>query len=605
MSHHLTSPSEWVAPTVSLLSLAILPLGPILFPRAYLILLFTYFFVFLYSQVNHLCKFYLTARRMRRTINKWNARLAATTPSSSCKTLSGHNDNKNNINGNNNDHHTTHHSDHHHHHPMVDNSIASTSSRIESPNLTRERMVDIEEKLQYYEDPRFMHAFIIPNYCEPEALLRDTIGRLASHRNAKTHSIIILAMEQSEAGYEEKGRRIQEAFAGQFLQFIVTGHPSNIPGESRGKGSNVAYAARHGCAELSERIDRRRVILTVTDSDSAIPELYVREMEDTLNKADDPYHLLLAPPIFFSRNCFEVPAAVRVTDITWSAMVMSNLGNSRGIAFPCSTYSLSMVLAERVGYWDTGADAVGEDMHMFLKCFFKTNGQARTVPIHVPINLTNVQTNGYLSNINARYIQAKRHYNGVADVAYTLRNAMKQSTPSSSSYSCSPSFSNGYDKLLVCLKVLEAHMIPVTSGWLMFAAVPLMQFILFPPYPLFALVSPMENPILTSDFYANLWNIVRLLTVFLPFPLFGTLAVYEHMHRSVDRELLRKVESRRWTNLFDYVTLPIAAWLFMTLPSTLACVKRLRKKEEQYIVAEKFFKDDGSAATGKIEALVV
>ncbi|KAI9489462.1 hypothetical protein BDB00DRAFT_843008 [Zychaea mexicana] len=566
---HLTSPSEWVAPIVSLLSLAILPLGPVLFPRAYLILLFVYFFVFLYSQVNHLCKFYLTARRMRRTISKWNARLAATCSSASASCdddTSGYGD-------------------------LIDDAKASSSGRIESPNFTRGRIVDIEEKLQYYEDPRFMHAFIIPNYCEPEGLLRDTIGRLANHRNAQTHYIIILAMEQSEAGYEEKGRRIQEAFAGQFLQFIVTGHPADIPGESRGKGSNVAYAARYGCSELSDRIDRRRVILTVTDSDSAIPELYVREMEDALNKADNPYHLLLAPPIFFSRNCFEVPAAVRVTDITWSAMVMANLGNSRGIAFPCSTYSLSMVLAERVGYWDTGADAVGEDMHMFLKCFFKTDGQARTVPIHVPINLTNVQTSGYLSNINARYIQAKRHYNGVADVAYTLRNAMRSRTMS------------WYDKMLVCLKVLEAHMIPVTSGWLMFAAVPLMQFILFPPYPLFAIVKPLENPILTSDFYANLWNIVRLVTVFLPFPLFGTLAVYEHMHRSVDRELLRKVESRRWTNLFDYATLPLAAWLFMTLPSTLACVKRLRKREEQYIVAEKFFKDDGVAA--RIEALAV
>ena len=163
---HLTSPSEWVAPIVSLLSLAILPLGPILFPRAYLILLFTYFFVFLYSQVNHLCKFYLTARRMRRTINKWNARLAATGPKFS----------------NNTNNTTTTTTTPPNTMDLMDDSIASSSSRIESPNFTRGRMVDIEEKLQYYEDPRFIHAFIIPNYCEPEGLLRDTIDRLASHR---------------------------------------------------------------------------------------------------------------------------------------------------------------------------------------------------------------------------------------------------------------------------------------------------------------------------------------------------------------------------------------------------------------------------------------
>ncbi|CAO3629524.1 unnamed protein product [Cunninghamella echinulata] len=411
-------------------------------------------------------------------------------------------------------------------------------------------------------------------------------------------------MEGSEVGHQAKADSLTNYFKDSFLHFIVTVHPSDIPGESRGKGSNVAWAARTGCAEMVQRgVDRRRVILTVSDSDSSIPELYVKEVEKSFTQAEDPYFLLFAPPIFFSRNSFDVPAAVRMTDITWSAMVMSNLSNSRGIAFPCSTYSLSMVLAERVGYWDTDADSVGEDMHMMLKCFFKTDGLARCAPIFVPINLTNVQTNGYLSNMHARFVQAKRHYNGVADVSYALRNAAgfkqltldgKQSVGSllhqeKNAMYASPTF--WFDKLLICLKVLEAHMIPVTSGWLMFAAVPLMQFILFPPHPMIAIVSPDDNPILTSDFYATLWNIVKIITVFLPFPLFGTLAIYEHLHRVVDRELYRKskTETRSWKNVFDYISLPIAAWLFMTIPSTIACIKRLYKPADQYIVAEKFF----------------
>jgi hypothetical protein len=302
-----------------------------------------------------------------------------------------------------------------------------------------------------------------------------------------------------------------------------------------------------------------------------------------------------------------------MTDITWSAMVMANLSNSRGIAFPCSTYSLSMILAERVGYWDTDADSVGEDMHMMLKCFFKTDGLARCAPIFVPINLTNVQTNGYLSNMHARYIQAKRHYNGVADVSYTLRSAaglqdlvhgdnkymmgalLTGDQKKKQSMYASPTF--WFDKLLVCAKVLEAHMIPVTSGWLMFAAVPLMQFILFPPHSMVAFVDPADNPILTSDFYATLWNIVKIITVFLPFPLFGTLSIYEHLHRCVDRELYRKSpkESRSWKNVADYITLPIAAWMFMTIPSTIACIKRLYKPTDQYIVAEKFFEEEQDA----------
>lgn len=392
-------------------------------------------------------------------------------------------------------------------------------------------------------------------------------------------------MEQSEPGWEAKASRLEAHFSNRFAQFITTGHPTNIPGESRGKGSNVAYAARHGCLELVNKgIDRKRVIITVTDSDAAIPELYIREVEDALNKTDDPYHLLCAPPIFFSRNCFDVPASVRVTDITWSAMVMSNLSNSCGMCIPCSNYSLSLVLADTVGYWDTDADAVGEDMHMWLKCFWKTKGLVRTAPIYVPINLTNVQTESYLSNVRARYVQAKRHYNGVADVAYTLKNAFQTSSISL------------LDRLRVCFIILEAHMVPATSGWLMFMAVPLMQAILFPPFAWMALVPATENPILTSEFYGRLWSFVKLITLCLPLPLFGTLAVYEQLHRMIDREFFRKQESRAWFNLFDYINLPIAAWLFMTLPSTFACIKRLLCCEEKYITSEKlFFKDDTPA----------
>lgn len=325
------------------------------------------------------------------------------------------------------------------------------------------------------------------------------------------------------------------------------------------------------------------------------------------------------PPIFFSRNCFEVPAAVRVTDITWSALVMSNLSSGRGIAFPCSTYSLTMILAEKVGYWDTDADAVGEDLHMWLKCFFKTEGLARSVPIFVPINLTNVQTNGYLANLNARYVQAKRHYNGIADLAYTLRHAygvrdhphssldssgiMLPMTPTTPSFSArskmsmytSPTY--WIDKMIVCVKVLEAHLIPATSGWLMFAAVPLMQFILFPPSSTMAFVDPDENPVLTSEFFSTLWNIVKIITIFLPFPLFGTLAIYEQLHRAVDRELFRKPpsESRTWKNVIDFISLPVSAWLFMTIPATIGCIKRLFKTNDQYIVAEKFFSEDAES----------
>lgn len=39
-----------------------------------------------------------------------------------------------------------------------------------------------EEESALYDDTQLIHAFIVPNYAEPEALLRDTIKRLANHK---------------------------------------------------------------------------------------------------------------------------------------------------------------------------------------------------------------------------------------------------------------------------------------------------------------------------------------------------------------------------------------------------------------------------------------
>lgn len=86
-------------------------------------------------------------------------------------------------------------------------------------------------------------------------------------------------MEAAELNHEAKANSLTEYFKDSFLHFIVTAHPADIPGEARGKGSNVSFAARHGCAQMIQHgIDRRRVVITVSDSDSSIPELYVKEV---------------------------------------------------------------------------------------------------------------------------------------------------------------------------------------------------------------------------------------------------------------------------------------------------------------------------------------
>lgn len=142
----LNYPFELVAPMAAIGSVLLLPLGPLLIPRTYIVFLLIYFTIFLYTQVNHVFKFYTTAARMRKTIREWNQR-----------------SNKSN---------TTEKAD------TTTNTTATTRERITSVD----ELEEMETSLNPYDESHFIHAFIVPNYAEPEALLRDTIKRLANHK---------------------------------------------------------------------------------------------------------------------------------------------------------------------------------------------------------------------------------------------------------------------------------------------------------------------------------------------------------------------------------------------------------------------------------------
>lgn len=135
---------------------------------------------------------------------------------------------------------------------------------------------------------------------------------------------------------------------------------------------------------------------------------------------------LYSAPIIFDRNAHLVPAIVRVADILWCAAGMSGLYAGSEIRPPTSVYSLPLGLADRVGGWDTGSGAIGEDLHMYLKCFFALNGNLTTRTVLAPVSQTNVSSgvNGYrgkFGDCHARYKQAIRHMWGSLDSGYALR----------------------------------------------------------------------------------------------------------------------------------------------------------------------------------------
>ena len=66
--------------------------------------------------------------------------------------------------------------------------------------------------------------------------------------------------------------------------------------------------------------------------------------------------------------------------------LISLLSSPIDATFAISNYTLPFSFIKKIGFWDTCADAIGEDFHTNLKIFWKGEGKIRTFPIYIPFN---------------------------------------------------------------------------------------------------------------------------------------------------------------------------------------------------------------------------
>lgn len=283
---------------------------------------------------------------------------------------------------------------------------------------------------------------IVPSYKETMSTLRQTLAILASHPLAPHTYKVCLAMEQREEGARRKGQQLAEEFAARFLDITVTIHPGDIPDEVPGKGSNTRWAARWMAErEMMVQLDHSQTdgtpasgnveaVMTIMDADTAFAADYFLAVavRYLLTPPETRCHMMFVPPILFDRNQADVPAVTRVTDIMWSTAGISGIYPGSTIRIPTSAYSISMALAIKVGFWDAGPQAIGEDMHMFLKSLFDTKGHLHVETIYSPASQCNVVGSksaiqsghiaSFFSDCNARWQQAVRHMWGSLDTGY-------------------------------------------------------------------------------------------------------------------------------------------------------------------------------------------
>ena len=290
------------------------------------------------------------------------------------------------------------------------------------------------------------HAIVIPNYNEPTHLLERALESLVAQTFPSDKIIPIIACEE-RAGkelFEERKRVLKDKFEDKFDKLMFTLHPADIEGEVAGKSANAAWASKKFREEKEKHPEWKDEYMTISsmDMDMVYHPNYFANL--TYNFLDNPdrYRRIWQGAIVYYNNIDQIPGPMRVFNRISSIFQMALLvRQDRLINF--STYSMSVKLMEKVGYWD--ADVIPEDYRMFFKSYFATGGEVEVEPIFLIISGDAAESHNFWGTFKNTYTQVKRWAWGASDDAYILKNYFLDTK------------ADFVDKTVRVFKILEDH----------------------------------------------------------------------------------------------------------------------------------------------------
>lgn len=262
-----------------------------------------------------------------------------------------------------------------------------------------------------------IHAVIIATYKESRAILQPTIESVLASDYDMKHVIFILAYEErGGADTEVQAAELVAEYKPRFMDAMAIKHPSNIPGETIGKGGNVTYAGRKLQQYLADHdIDPLRVMVTTLDADNRPDKNYLNALSYVYTVAPDPVHASYQPVSLYTNNIWDAPAPMRV--IATGNSLFNLVASLRLHALRnFSSHAQPMAALIETDFWSVRT--IVEDGHQFWRSYFAFDGQYRVLPLNLPISQDAVLAEGYRKTLRAQFVQLRRWTYGASDVAY-------------------------------------------------------------------------------------------------------------------------------------------------------------------------------------------
>lgn len=403
---------------------------------------------------------------------------------------------------------------------------------------------------------KLYHVVIITNYKEQTMKVKKTLDTLAKSDFPKNRIFVVLAMEEREGvSAHERAQDLISSFKNSFGYITATFHPV-IEKEVIGKASNSAWAARTISKLIREKnIDPKNVTITSCDADSLLSPQYFSYLSYVfLTDSDRYFHFYWAPVLLYS-NFWDIPLVIRIQATISSISRLGSLTRPESL-IQISTYSLSLSMLEKIGYWDT--DIIPEDWHIFLQAFFALGEKVKTVPLYLITTRDAVNGVTLLSAFKSRYEQEKRWAWGVTDVPYALIKLF--TTPTIPVI----------PKLFRVFYVVETHIFWPTSFFILTLGASIPTLI----NPVFSRTSLGHNLPQMSGLIMTITTLFLIVLIILD-------------AKSRPQKPASFSIAKTPLLIFQWILLPIVSFFFSSLPALDAHTRLLLGKRLEYKVTEK------------------
>lgn len=264
------------------------------------------------------------------------------------------------------------------------------------------------------------HVVFLPMVKESITVVRDTLRAIAVGAYDPSKFIIVLAGEASARDhFMAVANEITKEYEHAFRSILITVHPADLPGEIKGKGSNLHFAG----LEVRTYIDAlgisyENVIASSFDIDTIVHPEYFAYLTYLYVTEPNPTRASYQPVALYANTIWDAPAPVRIAAFGTTFWLMTELARPERL-FTFSSHSMSFKMLVEVGFWEP--DTVSEDSRIFLQGFFQYHGDYRVVPMYMPVSMDTVYGETYAGALRALYKQQRRWAWGVEHFPYMVR----------------------------------------------------------------------------------------------------------------------------------------------------------------------------------------